>query len=227
MKRSFVFLGLALAMAVPWACAQESQTAPQAAAPATAAQGKTATKHKAKPESAAPANPMAKSAAEMQKLKLLAGHWTTATKFEPAEWMPKGGTALGTADLHFATGKLTLLENFKSEMPGMGPFSGHGVLWWDAKGEQYKAFWCDSMEGCVETFEAGKWEGDKLVFTCETEHQGNKVATRETFSDIKPDSFTWTEETATGGGPMKLSMTIQYTRAAATEQKPPEAGPKQ
>ena len=43
-----------------------------------------------------------------------------------------------------------------------------------------------------------KWEGDKLVGTMEGEMNGQKMMTRFTYSDFKPDSFVMTMEMGPG-----------------------------
>jgi len=40
----------------------------------------------------------------------------------------------------------------------------------------------------------------------------NKIQVKETYSGITADTFTFTVETSTDGGPMTKMMTIQYTR---------------
>jgi hypothetical protein len=66
-----------------------------------------------------------------------------------------------------------------------------------------------------------KFEGDDLVGTMEMEMYGKKMKMKNTYTNIKPDSFTFNMETSTDGGPMQKSGTIEYTRAAtpAAEKK--------
>jgi hypothetical protein len=108
-----------------------------------------------------------------------------------------------------------MLLNYHSRNGMMGPFSGHGVFWYDQRAQAYHSFWCDSMNGCENFFGSGKWDGDKLVFEGQSEMHGKKLSLRDTVADIKPDSFSWTEEVSTDGGPMKKVMSIQYTRRSS------------
>jgi len=164
--------------------------------------------------------PKSSPAAEMGKLKFLLGRWSTVEKFEPNESAPSGGNGLGRAIIQTGPGNLSLIENYGSKNNSIGPFGGHAVIWWDAKAGAYKSFWCDSMNACANSFGVGQWEGGNLVFRMESEYQGRKMTMRETFSNIAPDSFTWTEEVSTDGGPVKLTLTIQYTRLTGGAVKP-------
>jgi hypothetical protein len=204
MRRMHLAIAIAIAIIVPLK-AQTTKTQPPAGTPAPAPQS--TGKPTAKP---ALGGMMTKPIAEMQKLNFMLGNWTTAEKFEPNDFAPKGGAAKGEAQIHEGPGGLSLIENYRSRNGPFGPFRGHAIVWWDGKTGVYKSFWCDSMMACQNSFGVGKWEGDKLIFSGESEYQGKKISMRSTFSDIKPDSFTWTEETSTDGGPMKPSMTIQY-----------------
>jgi hypothetical protein len=103
----------------------------------------------------------------------------------------------------------------------MGAFAGHGVTYWDAKEQAFKSFWIDSMSGQGE-ISTGKWEGNDLVFTGESEMQGKKYKTLQKFTDITPTSFTFKLASAEEGGEMKEGMTIKYKKvggAAETASK--------
>jgi hypothetical protein len=117
-------------------------------------------------------------------------------------------------------GKLSLIEDYKANMAGMGAFSGMGVVWWDPAANEYKSMWCDSMTpgGCAPSG-TGKWEGDSLVFNGDMEMAGQKHTMKSTYADFKSNSVTFSMEV--DGKP---SMTIKYTKAAAAK---PAAAPKQ
>lgn len=165
--------------------------------------------------------PMVKPAPEMQKIKFLLGRWTASGKFEPNEFMPSGGTETGTTEFHPVAGGMALVQNYKSN----SGFTAHSVTWWDAKDKTYKTLWCDSMSSC-QPISTGKWDGDKLVFNGEAVAMGKKMALKDTFSDIKPDSFTFSEDASIEGGPMKPSMMLKYTKAAGKPAAPAAPAPK-
>ncbi len=171
------------------------------------------------------AMPAPKPAPEMTKLiKMMSGNWTVAEKAEPSPMMPKGGTGKGTAKLWAGPGRTSLMENYRSNGV-MGPFTGFGTFWWDPKAQLYRGVWCDSMtpSGC-DASGTTKWEGDKLVGTMEGEMNGQKMVSRFTYSDWKPDSFVMTMESGTDANSLKPMMTMTYTRAAASamSEKPAE-----
>ncbi len=159
--------------------------------------------------------PMAKPSPEMRKLtRMLVGKWDAVTKTEPMGGMP-GGEAKGEATFTRGPGGLSLIENFKSEGGGFGKFRGHGVTYWDDNAKQYTGIWCDTMSphGC-DNAGTSKWEGDKIVGYMEMPDQTGKVVKyRMTYSDIRPDSVTFTME-APDADSYKPMMTIVYTRAA-------------
>jgi len=195
---------LVLALAIPLSLAQSTQpSTPQPAPAATPAGGGEAVR-----------NPRA----QMQALKFMMGHWTTAENYAPSDYLLKGGTGTGRADIHPGPGNRFMIENYLSDKNDtMGRFGGHSVIWWDAKAEIYKSFWCDSVNACENSFGSGKWDGDKLVFTGESDIRGTKMRLRDTYSAIKPDSFSWKEEGGAPGTEMKLILSVQYTRLSTAE----------
>ena len=183
---------------------------------------------------APPAQPQSKrlprvvtASPEMQKLQFMIGEWRTAETFAPSDWAPKGGTGNGRARVRWGAGKKFMLENYMSRNQAFGPFAGQATFWYDQKAKAYRSFWCDGMMGCEDSFGSGHWDGDRFIVEGEHEFEGKKMKARLTVYDIKPDSFGWMEETSMDGGPMKKSMSIQYTRAAggARAAEPPETKP--
>jgi len=169
--------------------------------------------------------PIPKPSPEMQKLsKMAVGTWSVAEKHEPSPWAPKGATGKGIAVFKNGPGGLSLVQDYKSSS-SMGGLAGHGVMWWDAQAGGFKGIWCDSMSptGCAVNKGIAKWDGNNLVGSDEMDMMGQKVALKETWTDITPDSFTFKIEGGPPGGEMKLMMTIKYMRATAvkTEVKKP------
>ncbi|MCI0353310.1 MAG: DUF1579 domain-containing protein [Acidobacteriales bacterium] len=165
-------------------------------------------------ETSAPAGMEApKPSPEMERLnKWLVGTWLTEEKFAPApEWgMPNGGRGKGTNVVKLGPGGLSLINDYKSRNV-MGPFAGHGVIYWDPQEKAYKSLWIDSMSGEVET-STGKWEGDDLVFVGEGEWQGKKFQTLGKMTNITPRSYTFTLANS-ASGEMKEGLSINYKKA--------------
>ncbi len=199
-----VVLMLALGICVAFAPAQETAQ-PKAKQPAKAGEKKAAT----------PAMPMPKPAPEMQKLIMMfSGNWNAAEKHEAMEGMP-AGSSTGTASFRPGPGRLSVVEHLTGKS-AEGTFTGMGIFSWDPTAQNYQAYWCDNMtpSGC-QSGGTGKWEGENLVFNYEWNMGEKKVSVRDTYTDIKPDSFVLNSEM--DGKP---AMTIKYTKQAAA--KPPE-----
>jgi len=174
--------------------------------------------------------PMAKPSPEIAKLiKMFSGTWTANEKVEPGPMAPKGGTGTGSATFKAGPGGMTLIEDYNSAHGAMGPFKGHGVTWWDAKTSTYKGTWCDSMSAeCMNS--TMKWEGEKLVSTPQEMDMGGgqKMIMTMQYTDIKPDSITFTMGSGPTAAQAKTTMTIVYAKAgkaAAPAAKKDEAAP--
>jgi uncharacterized protein DUF1579 len=167
----------------------------------------------AKEASGPAAAQMPKPSPEMEKLtKLLVGTWRTTEKMEPMPemGMPNGGSGAGTEVVKAGPGGFSVIADYKSR-GAMGSFAGHGVTYWDPNEQAYKSFWIASMSGKGEV-STGKWEGNDLVFTGESEMQGKKYKTLQKFTEITPTSFTFKLASAEEGGQMKEGMTIKYKK---------------
>ena len=69
----------------------------------------------------------------------------------------------------------------------------------------------------------GKWEGENLVFTGKDNMEGKPTESRHTYSDLKPDSFTYTMEMGPEGGKLEKMLVLEYKRApSAAKGKNPE-----
>ena len=163
---------------------------------------------------------------QMKKLeKTLAGTWSLDEKFEPMMGMP-GGAGKGTETVKRGPGGNSLHSDLKST-GAMGPFTGHGLMWYDAKAGGYRSIWCDTMTptGCDDST-IGKWQGNDLVFEGDSEMPpemgGGKMHMVQKFTAITPNSFTFSMDGTMNGQNMHM-MTIKYKKAggmaaAATKQ---------
>ena len=162
----------------------------------------------------------AKQIPEMARLeKAFAGRWRVTVKYEPSPemGMPNGGTAQGMVMIHTGPAGNSLMEMMHTRS-ALGPFQGVMVMWWDPSAKNYRRIWCDSDAPTCDAAGSGNWEGDSLVTTSSGEFGGKKYRSKETCTDIKPDSFTFYLDMATGDEPLKRVMTITYTKVG-------EAGP--
>ncbi len=152
---------------------------------------------------------MTRPMAEMQKFAFALGKWQVEEKMEPSEYAPKGGTGTGTAEFHFVAGGRALVQNYHSKNP-MGGIQGHAVTWYDAKASFYRTLWCDNVSPApCDDSGSSHWEGDSLLLSMQANVNGKQTNMTATLANIKPDSFTYSEQL--DGKPV---MTIQYTRIA-------------
>ncbi len=181
---------------------------------------------------AAPANAMPQPSPEIQKLeKWLVGRWKVEEKFEPSDFLPKGGEGKGMETIHSGPGKLSLVANYQSQGP-MGAFEGHGMIAWSPQEKVYKSYWVDNLDPPGEV-SIGKWEGKDLVFTYISDMMGKKMIMKEVYTDITPDSYTFYFDLGPQGQPLKRTMTFKYIRAEAPvregrgsrDSEPPQQSP--
>ena len=192
---------ITLLLAVPALAQKDTATSKPAAADA-------------KPAAAIPANSMPQPSPEIQRLeKWLAGRWKVEEKFEPSDFVPKGGEGKGRETIHSGPGKLSLIANYRSQGP-MGAFEGHGIITWSPQEKAYKSYWVDNLDPAGEV-STGKWVGNDLVFTYVADMMGKKMTTKEVYTDITPDSFTFYFDMGMAGQALKRAMTFKYTRAEA------------
>lgn len=171
---------------------------------------------------AAPMDMTAKQSPEMAKLvKMFVGTWAVDEKFEAVPEMgpeAQAGTGKGTEVVKAGPAGNSLIADFKARS-SMGPFTGHGVIWWDAKAGAYRSLWCDSegLGGC-DAGATGKWEGNDLVFTSNVEMPGPdpkkmmKMKMRQVYSELKPVSFTFYIDSSINGGAMKRMIILKYKK---------------
>ena len=151
---------------------------------------------------------------EMQRLlSTFEGTWALSEKYEPSDWMPRGGAGAGQQVWSAGPGGLSLIEEYRSENP-TGNVFGLSVTWWDDKAQGYRALWCVNTNpgGCTVMASLAKWQGSKFVLGDEFERDGKRFTFKEVFSDITPKSFTQMLYQGATGGELKLLMTIRATK---------------
>ena len=153
------------------------------------------------------------SEAAMRRLiHAFAGSWATSEVFDTSAEMPKGGKGSGHVSYRPGPGGQCLIEEYRST-GSSGEYSGLGIIWWDEHAQGYMTTWCESSpQGCRILSTPGKWEENSLVLLDQSEVEGQKVTTRETFSDITPTSFVQTLGTIMPDGTFKRLVTIKNTR---------------
>jgi len=228
MKRLPITFALA-ALALPLSAQQSPSSQPENVAPKVAParsnrppKAKTTTKTKdskpaEKKTEASEEMPMPKPSPEMERLtNALVGHWDVEEEFLPSPMMPAGAKGKGKETFRSGPGNLSIIMDFSGNMPP--GFTGHGVAAWSAEDKQFQSAWTDNMAPMI-GISTGKWDGDKLVFTGDSNMNGMQTTDRLTYSDFKPDSFTFTLETGPKGGELKPMMVFRYKRSAGAFRK--------
>jgi uncharacterized protein (TIGR02246 family) len=146
---------------------------------------------------------------------LMLGTWSIKANYESSKQMPQGGTGDGIQVWRPGPGGRSAIEEEHWRNP-RGEFDGFSVGWWDSKAQGQRFVWCanDVPAGCVVPETVAKWEGDRLVFREEEEHEGKRVTHAEIFSDISPTSFTQLLQEADAGKELKTTLTMHATRVA-------------
>jgi hypothetical protein len=155
---------------------------------------------------------MPKPGAEDSKLaKSFAGNWTVTGKTEAGPTGP-AETVTGTEKNYSGPGKFSLVTDTTMKFSTMGPFRGHGVMYWDAEAKHYTGTWCDNLGPCA-TQGIGTWEGDKLIFNSDMKMGGQTAKMRQTYSNITADAFDFAIEMGDPNGNFKPWMTLNFKRA--------------
>jgi len=159
---------------------------------------------------------------QMKRLALsLAGRWSVTAKEEPFDPAAGGDTGTGFEMIRRGPGGQSMISDLRMKFEKSGRFVGHGVLYWDATANAYKGIWCESVSPVCEDAGTGHWEGDTLVFDGEVAMNGQKVQTRQSYSAITRQTFTWAMEMKTSDG-MKPMLTFNYKRAPMGEALRPD-----
>ncbi len=176
------------------------------------------TDHKApekKTEAPNVGSPMPGPSPEIQKLtKLFVGKWKTSGKILDENWAPGGASGTGMDTVRSGPAGFTIITDSKMDFGKMGPFAGHGVIFWDAAKAAYSGYWCDSWNPICDSIGLGKWQGDKLVFEGEMQAGPQKMPFRQTYSNFTANGYDWLMESGDGKGNWKPAMQLKYERAS-------------
>jgi quercetin dioxygenase-like cupin family protein len=192
-----------------------------AASPASNAQGRRASMEtEAEPQGAAPPDGFLP---EMKKLSFLLGTWQATDSYEKTPFAPNGGSGSGTYETTLGPGGASLLTDYRYQGP-QGESSGHQVITWDPKRDQYMGYVVTSRSpgGIVVS---GNWEGESLALSGAFEMRGMKVVFKQVFSDITGDSMLLRQFNRVEGGPSLLFGTTQFTKTARRSRPGKEAMP--
>jgi hypothetical protein len=119
---------------------------------------------------------------------------------------PNAKNPPGTNSIRKIYGGKVVHENFK-----MGSFEGQSWSVFDAKAKLWRQTWVDNNGAYIAM--TSKFVNGKLAIQTVPNPASQMTASRMVFSNVKPDSFTWSwEATKNGGKSWSLSWRLQYTR---------------
>ncbi len=96
------------------------------------------------------------------KLALFVGTWTGTENMYPSHWDPEGFVAEGCNTGRLALNGFALINEYEQRRDGEVTFTGHGVLTYDPRTDQYQMTWFDCLGTAPEMF-VGKFEGEVLT----------------------------------------------------------------
>jgi uncharacterized protein DUF1579 len=138
-----------------------------------------------------------KPAPEIAKLKFFDGSWSCSGEGV----MEPGGPAVkmtSSVKSHSDLGGFWQSGMVKGGPTGAPPFEGMFHMTWDPAAKQYLMLWVDSMGGWSQMRSSG-WEGDKIVFTGDTQMGTMKMRARDTFTRRGASAMTHLGEGEVGG----------------------------
>ena len=160
------------------------------------------------PQDAAMAIPQPKPGPEHAILRELGGEWDVKTSMTGME--PESGTQKNV----LAMNDLWLLQDYTGKFMG-APFSGHGVLGYDADKKQYCGLWVDSLTTAADPI-AGSYDAKTRTLTMEQTVKdpmsGQEFTMKMSTHFVDKDSY-WFELTMPGpdGSPMQM-LKNEYKR---------------
>ncbi len=155
-----------------------------------------------------------KPSAEMQKMtKAFVGKWNATVTMEATQFGP-ADKGTGTQTVRRGPGGYSLISDTTMKFDKSGPFSGHGVDYYDPAAKSFTGIWCDSWSPACMSAGTGNWQDDKLVMDSSMEMQGHTLKFHHTYA-FTPTGYTYTLEMADASGQMKPWMTFTYTKAEA------------
>ena len=150
--------------------------------------------------------------AQHAELKKMVGTWNAKVKNWNVPGQPPTEST-GTTTYEMALDGRYLIERFKGEMPGMGPFEGLGILAYNNITGEFDHVWMDSMSTGI-FMSHGKPAADGTVtFKGEMDNPlgGAKLPCRMVVKQVSEKERLF-EMYCTMGGPETKSMEITYTR---------------
>ncbi len=141
-----------------------------------------------------------------RKLSELIGEWQGAETLHPSPW-DAGGAATGRTVNRWIVDGFAIHQEYEQVRDGKVTFRGHGVIWYDARRDEYVMHWWDSMGGTVNEYR-GSLEGGRLTLSAPMPQGGHS----RTSWDLAPDAHDFLMEISPDGSLWQPAMTGRYTK---------------
>jgi len=137
---------------------------------------------------------------EAAALDFLVGDWDSADHTYPGPHGP-GGSSEGKAWYRWQLGGRWLQYEFRTDLPGLGPYEVHGAVTHDAAAWEDRAYSVNSLGNLL--LHTGCWEGDdRLAFTLI--YPERQIDTRVCYTKLPDGRIRMTSERPAAGGGREL-----------------------
>ena len=127
---------------------------------------------------------------EEAKLDFLLGQWTSSDRTYPGPFGP-GGASEGVASYRWEVGNKWLIYDFRTNLPGLGPYEIRGGVAYDAASRTYQAYSVNNLGNLL--LYKGLWEDNEtLVFTLV--YPQRQADTRISYIKVSDDTVRMTSE---------------------------------
>lgn len=153
---------------------------------------------------------MPKPGAAHAALNVFAGTWIGTERMPPSQWSPQESTADGRVVNTPALGGFSIVQDYTQSSGAAVRYQGHGVFTFDARANEYKLYWFDSVGSPISEFRGGR-KGNVWTFTSEqaTGH------TRSVWEFTGTDRYRHTMEVSPDGKTWSTFMDGVYAKAAS------------
>jgi len=127
-----------------------------------------------------------------------------------------GGTGDGTEVWWPGPGGYSVIEE-SYQNDANGDLEAFSPAWWGATAGGQKFVWYSSTEasGCVLLKNVAKWEGNRNVYTEQSDEGGKRVISREIFEDISESSFTQVMQKGPSAAELRTVRTMRARKVSS------------
>lgn len=141
------------------------------------------------------------------RLVRFVGTWSGTENMLPSHWDKDGFTALGRNTCRLALNGFAMIVDYEQVRDGEVAFTGHGVLTYDERTDQYQMTWFDCLGTAPEMF-IGKFVGEVLTLISDR----GEARARLTYDFSREGIWRGQMEMSTDGKFWNTLFEAEYTR---------------